>query len=168
MSGRSGKTVYIPVRASGAALIAGMQLRIGYAAEHLAFTDVRSDHLAGLTINDTGGAIHVVWVDIHNPVDNSACEDLVSFGFEIQSSLRDSTELTVDRAILVDEIGEPYFVSGHSGFVFSSIPSNICPSEKTMKAPSFSLVQNYPNPFNNSTVIGFDMARRVCRRGRPP
>ncbi|MDH4034605.1 MAG: T9SS type A sorting domain-containing protein, partial [candidate division Zixibacteria bacterium] len=139
--------VAIPL-ALGSGRIAGLELHLEYDSDHLAFTGFNSEQLSGITLNDDGSRLHLVWEDLDNVIEHDAEKQIAQIEFAVVNSSGEFTEIDITSAEVVDESGTPFVLTGRNSRVFLSDGDGLVPD-------GFWLGQNYPNPFNPDTDIDF-------------
>ncbi len=144
-SGALGQTVTVPVTVAQAPSMAGMELHLRYDPAVLTFAGVTSDMLSDMTINGTGGAVHVIWEDMGSPKTISSAQTVVTVSFVVTGHTSGASEIAFTRAEVVNEIGDVYPLSLTNGLFLVGGPSAL--------PDAYALEQNIPNPFNPQTTI---------------
>ena len=152
--GLPGEEIVVPVSIDGAALLAGIELDLGWDADLLSYTGCDTD-LVDPLINATDGRIRLVWDSIEQLCNTE--QTTLNLRFRVTGELGDTVELDIARAVICDIEGTEIGLQTEDGRVLVT-PANGNLGYESVQVQEFALYQNWPNPFNPTTTITFDVA----------
>ncbi len=150
----AGERYELAFRSADLADMEGYQFTLGYDTEKLAFRELKTGALAGLTKDNFGifeaaGAITTIW---YGEADDVEDEVLFTIVFEVQENAKLSDIISINSRLTQKEAYNKQSEAMDIALNFQSKEAAIATTER-----NFKLYQNQPNPFTETTMIGFEL-----------
>jgi hypothetical protein len=132
--------------------ISGLEIHIRY-PESLEFLEVMSAHKDEMRVNVKDGMVHIVWVNVDQPISN--LDDFMQLKFFAPEGMTDSP-INIEKVVLADDSGQRVPLVTADGSVSVSNDRRARLTEAGI-VDDFELYDAYPNPFNPTTTLQFDV-----------